>query len=377
MSDALPKQVPGDSIRVKFLGKACREHNRDSWLGRFPNSQPCWGRCEFIFDSNARHYDWLVVYDDLPTDPGRDFEPLACPRSRTLLITAEPSSIKVYSPYYTRQFGWVLTSQEPWAIRHPHVIRRQPGLIWYYGATGHGDAVISERGRYDSIIRNLPLQKTRTIATVCSTKQQRHTLHYQRVRFVQQLKAAMPELDVFGHGWNYLPNKADALDSYRFHLAIENHVAPHHWTEKLADAFLGVCLPFYHGCPNYADYFPEESVIPIDIFDFERSFEIIQRAIRDREDEKRRSAVLESRRLYLERYWLFAQLAQLIEERHWTMSVIPEHEGIIAGRRRVRKSSCRAMIGELILKIRNRAYTLWTRFAHAVRRGKQTGRDAQ
>lgn len=345
-----PNATGPDRIRVKFLAKASREHNREAWLGRFPGGKPFWGRCEFIFDPDARAYDWLVVYDDLPSEPGRDIEPLACPRAHTLLITAEPSSIKVYGPHYVRQFGWALTSQEPWALKHPRAIRCQPGLVWYYGATGHGDAVISPRGRYDAIVQNLPLNKTRLISTVCSTKRQRHTLHHQRVRFVEQLKAALPELDVYGHGWNYLPDKADALDPYRFHLAIENHRAPHHLTEKLADAFLGVCLPFYYGCPNYTDYFPAESVVPINIFDFEGSLEIIRRAIRDREDEKRRAAVLESRRLYLERYWLFAQVARLIEERHPVSFAPPEPEGFIASRRRVRRASLAAAVSEFSRK---------------------------
>ena len=348
-------------IRVKFLAKACRERNLDSWLGRFPGGVPRWGRCEFVFDPAARDYDWLVVYDDLPSAPGRDVEVLACPREHTLLITAEPSSVKVYGPRYTRQFGWVLTSQEPWALSHPRAIRSQPGLVWYYGATGHGDAVISPRGRFDAVAAHVPLAKTRLLSTVCSTKRQRHTLHHQRVRFVTWLKSVLPELDVYGHGWNYLPDKADALDPYRFHLAIENHVAPHHWTEKLADAFLGACLPFYHGCPNYADYFPEESVIPIDIFDFEGSLEIIQRAIRDREDEKRRSAVLESRRRYLERYWLFAQVSRLIEERHPVVSGGGELGGEIGSRHRVRGQSWPAALGELARKCLVRWRCFWNR----------------
>ena len=51
------------------------------------------------------------------------------------------------------------------------------------------------------------------------------------------------------------------------HIAVENHIAPHHWTEKLSDSFLGYCLPFYIGCPNAADYFPEQSFIGLDIED--------------------------------------------------------------------------------------------------------------
>lgn len=340
-------------IRVKFLAKACRPKNLAAWLARFPGGQPRWGRCEFIFDPDCRDYDWLAVYDDLPSEPPYNEEKLACPPRRTLLITTEPSVIKVYGPAYTRQFGWVLTSQEPWALPHPQAIRCQPGLIWYYGATGHGDVQTSPRGSYDAVFSHLPLNKTKVVATVCSTKHQRHTLHHQRVRFVTRLQAALPELDVFGHGWNYLPDKADALDPYRFHLAIENHVCTHHWTEKLADAFLGVCLPFYHGCPNYADYFPAESVIPINIHDFAGSLEIIRQAIRDREDEKRRAAVLEARRLYLERYWLFAQLSRLIEGRHDCAAAadVAAGTGRICSRRLLRRSPVVAL-GDAWAKIR-------------------------
>jgi hypothetical protein len=307
-------------IRVKFMSKAMRRDDVPHWVARFPGGIPRWGNCEFITDQNARDYDWLVVYDDFPPSAGERFtrweEPLPCPRTHTLLITTEPSTIKVYGSAYTRQFGVVITSQEPWAIQHPGAIYCQPGLIWYYGATGHGNGGISVRGRYDSIQAFVPSEKTRSVSTVCSSKRQRHTLHHIRYDFVNRLAAALPELEIFGHGVRYAEDKADTLDPYRFHIAIENHVCRHHWTEKLADPFLGACLPFYHGCPNYADYFPAESVMPINIHDFGASLEIIRKAIRDKEDEKRRSAILESRRLYLEKYWLFAQVARVINERH-------------------------------------------------------------
>lgn len=327
-------------IRVKFLSKAFHPKFLQHWLARFPRGVPTWGACDYIFDPDCRDYEWLVVYDDLPRPAGRRFrfweEPLPCPREHTLLITTEPSTIKVYGHRYTRQFGVVLTSQEPWALRHSHAMYRQPGLVWYYGATGHGNVVISSRGSYDSIVRNVPLNKTRLLSTVCSTKRQKHTLHHARVGFVNALQTALPELEVFGHGWNYLPDKADALDPYRFHVAIENHVCPHHWTEKLADAFLGLCLPFYHGCPNYADYFPAESVIPINIHDFEGSLDIIRRAARDEEDVKRRPALLESRRLYLERYWLFAQVAHIVSARHHMPSAPPDPGNCVCSRHLLR-----------------------------------------
>ena len=42
----------------------------------------------------------------------------------------------------------------------------------------------------------------------------------------------LPELDIFGHGVNPMNDKAEALDPYRFHIAVENHVYDHHLTEK-------------------------------------------------------------------------------------------------------------------------------------------------
>ena len=302
-------------IKVKFLSKAqpsTKEYG--VWLSRFPQGRPTWGRCDVIFDQDCRDYDWLVVYDDLPRR-AHDNRPLwdellACPRAHTLLLTTEPSSIKHYGNGFCSQFGHVLTSQEPWALSHPQRIYGQAGLLWFYGNT-------DTRGTYEHLIAQTEAPaKTLDISTVCSAKQMKHTLHQARYDFTQALKAQRPDLEIFGQGVRPIPDKADALDAYRYHLAIENHIAPHHWTEKLADPLLAHCLPFYYGAPNAADYIPEDSFIPIDIYKFSESCERITKAIRDREYEKRLPAIREARRRILESYSTFGQLRRLIEERH-------------------------------------------------------------
>ena len=105
-------------IRVKFLSRLPTAQ----WLHQLPHGESQWGNCQFVFDPQARDYDWLVVYDDIPELPGlerhRAQEVLACPREHTLLVTTEPSSIKIYGDDYTRQFGAVLTSQAAWALPH-------------------------------------------------------------------------------------------------------------------------------------------------------------------------------------------------------------------------------------------------------------------
>ena len=298
-----------DRIRVKFLSRIrLPDHNigRD-YLRRFPGRVASLGRCDFLFDRAATDYDWLVVYDDLPRDAPR--ENLDCSPQNTLLLTGEPSSITVYGRAFLRQFGHVLTSQESWALAHPGAIRRQAGLLWYYGGT-------RERGSYDSLASARPLQKTKTLSTVCSTKAMKHTLHSLRLQFTQRLRSELPQLDVFGYGMGKLDDKADALDPYKYHLAIENHSCDHHWTEKLADAYLGFCLPLYFGCTNLDVYFPRDSYVWIDIRDHARARAEIERIVRSGEYERRLPAIIEARRRVLHEYATFPQLARLIEERH-------------------------------------------------------------
>lgn len=303
------------TIRVKLLSKAQPpDRDYERWTLRFPGKGRRMGRCEFVFEQESRNYDWLVVYDDLPRKPGARQpmweESLACPRERTLLVTTEPSSIKLYGRGFLQQFGWVLSSQEPRYISHPRLIHRQAGLVWFYGAA-------DGRGTHDALVaRSEPMPKPKELSTVCSMKAMGHTLHGQRVRFTRRLKADLAGMEIFGHGVRPIADKADALDDFRYHIAIENHVAPHHWTEKLADPFLGFCLPFYHGAPNVADYFPDDSFIPIDIRKYGEARETIERAIRDNEWERRLPAIIEARRRVLAEHGTFPQLARLIEERH-------------------------------------------------------------
>lgn len=295
-------------LRVKFLSKAASV-NPTNYLSRhLPNGECQLGEIEWIFQQACSEYDWLVVYDDLPSLRGEKNtlweEKLACPRENTLLITAEPSTIKVYGKAFLAQFGHVLTSQEPWAIPHPNPIFSQCGLLWFYGKS-HLEASA-----------DFPIHKSLNFSTVCSSKKQRHTLHSLRHEFTRHLKNEIPELEVFGHGHRFIKSKVEALDPFRYHLAIENHHAPHHWTEKLADTFLGGCLPFYFGCPNVFDYFPKESLIPLDIRDFGESLEIIQKTMRDKAYEERLPAIREARRLVLEEYALFPMLSHLIPGLH-------------------------------------------------------------
>ena len=106
-------------------------------------------------------------------------------------------------------------------------------------------------------------------------------------------------------------------------------------TEKLPDAFLGYTLPFYHGCPNAADYFPKESFVPIDFEDYERTRDIIRSTIANDEYKDRLRYIIEARRRVLEEHNLFAVLERKISGRDST-SAGQQPYGVIMNRQTLR-----------------------------------------
>lgn len=293
--------------RIKLLSRC----DPREWARYFPDGDGRWGDCQFVFDRDARDYDWLVVYDDLPARPGtrRDevSERLACPAANTLLVTTEPSSIKAYGRAFAAQFGHVLTTQPAWALPHPQRHFQQAANHWFYGSGANAWMSRAE------LLAPPPAEAKRAdISTVYSSKRQWHTNHAQRFAFIAAMRERLPEMALFGRGATPMDDKAEALAPYRYHLAVENHIALHHFTEKLSDAFLGRCLPFYAGAPNADDYFPRDSFIPIDIRDPEGAARIIRAAIADQAWQKRLDAIDEARRRVLEQHHLFAVIARIV-----------------------------------------------------------------
>lgn len=304
--------------KVKFMHRGLeRGNSTEGFLRQFPGSYPQWDDCLFDFDVDCRDYDWLVVYQDLPPDD-KFFteEKLGCPREKTLLVVGEPSTITVFGTDYLHQFGCILSFQEPWAMKHPNVVYHHPGLIWYYGLPfGSGDFIT-----WDQMAARTPPAKSRLISTVCSQRKGNITLHSTRVDFTGRLKEDIKELDIFGHGVKPMNDKAEALDPYKYHIAVENHIYDHHLTEKLPDAFLGYTLPFYQGAPNTESYFPKESFIPIDINNYERSRDIIKSHLANNEYQDRLPYIVEARRRVMEEQNLFAIINNIIRKQEDTIT---------------------------------------------------------
>ena len=261
---------------------------------------------KFVFDESAR-YDWLVVYDDFPADSGAKLsfvsQKINCDPRRTILLTYEPSSIKYYGHDFVRQFAHVLTSHDKNCLLHPNSHAMPPVGVWYYGA-------------YEDVL-NLPSPpiKLHDVSVFYSGKTMSHSLHDLRHGFITGMMKRMGnDLSVFGKGYQFVAKKKEAIDTYRYHLAIENHQGSDHWTEKLSDCFLGYCMPIYAGCSNVSDYFPENSYIQIDLRCMDTAFDVIKTAISNRHYENNIRAIVEARNRVLTQYSLGHMLSDYILE---------------------------------------------------------------
>lgn len=266
-------------------------------------------RGEYRIVSGKHHtaYDWLVVYDEFPRR--RDYPEiehgrfrLACPREHTILLTQEPTSVKFYNRVYTGQFGHLLTNRPRSAEPHPHYHFGRGYYAWFISRT------------YPEARAFVAPPKTHLVSAVYSAKKMRHTMHHARSVLLDYLMDHVDGLDRFGKGVRPIEKKEDALDTYKYHIAVENHIGVGHWSEKIADALLCECLPFYAGDPSLASVLPPGSFIPIPIGDPVRAAEIINTSIRAGEYEKRLPAIREARRLILEKYNFRDQIIDVIEE---------------------------------------------------------------
>jgi len=305
-------------IRIKFSGRVRPNQNPAYWTALFPNQVPEIGKCVFSFDPDDQHYDWLVVYEDLmyPENHGKSTrrESLACPRQHTLIITQEPETIKIYGPGFLSQYGHVLNAQPSNFVAHPNHILQVSPIRWFYGRpldkTDHNYTTVDTMRS-----RGIP-EKTSNISTVCSDKQMTKVLK-QRYDFTAFLKDNLgDDFDWFGRGIRPVNDKSEAMDSYRYHIGIENHLSPHYWTDKISDSFLAYCLPFYYGPENITEYFDRDSFIPIDIYKPKAALEIVKKALKDRQFEARIEAIKAARELVLTDYNLVNIAARIVTERH-------------------------------------------------------------
>src|SRR5262249_5312923 len=96
------------------------------WLRQTPRGDGVFGDTRFVFDRDCKTYDYLVVFNQLPSDLAESPEP-----ERAIFVASEPAGIKRYDPAFLRQFGTVIPNDPDTA--HSGCIFSQVGSPWHIG----------------------------------------------------------------------------------------------------------------------------------------------------------------------------------------------------------------------------------------------------
>jgi Glycosyltransferase family 10 (fucosyltransferase) C-term len=269
------------------------------------------GRVEefhFLPPDKAENPDILVVCDD----PCPNFI-TSLPRERRFYLITEPEAIKRLQPGFLAQFGTIIGPYRPAGFSGKFQLS-PPCIPWFYGVDLWLPLNEAIKQTYQDLQSAKPGEKKNALSLVISKKQQT-PFHRARLKLAEALMRALPDqVEVFGNGFRPIGNKAEALDPFRYHLALENNEDDHFWTEKMADPLLGFCLPIYAGTRKIGDYFPQNSFIPIDVRDTEACLARIKALLAEDPWEKHLPHILAARRLLLETYAPFTVIARAIRE---------------------------------------------------------------
>ena len=108
--------------------------------------------------------------------------------------------------------------------------------------------------------------KTKRMSIMVSHKMLTPGHQYRHTLCKRILNSYLP-IDIYGNGCKYYKNSMDMrlkgeftdnepYENYRFHIAIENGVTPHYFSEKITNTLLCQTTPIYLGCQNIYQYFP-------------------------------------------------------------------------------------------------------------------------
>lgn len=229
------------------------------FLKQFPAFSPRFDGLYFTFGTDVPiDTDVLIVHTRASYSI-----PTLLPRERTVFFAGEPDVIHPYGAAFLNQFGLVMS-----ATTRPlktEQLRSAFCAVWFAGFDMSKPRTTENMLGYDWFCDQSVPTKIDKISIVTSNKADT-PFHRKRLEFIGEVVKLIPDrIELFGHGHRSVPDKKDALLPYRYHLAIENGEGRDVWTEKLSDPYLCWAFPFYAGCSNLEDYFPQEAYRYIDL----------------------------------------------------------------------------------------------------------------
>lgn len=211
----------------------------------------------------------VFVLEDLP------FPIFKRSQEISVLFILEPFEIKKeYNNKFLSQFDVVISWRQD--INHPQLYKSWVPFPLFYRCHFENGKIFKSDS-LQKIAAKKKIKKNKKISFLVSNKTITRA-HKIRLDLAAYLEKQMPLIEQFGKN-KFLKNKQSALDRYKYTIVIENQNNPDGFTEKIQDAFLAECLPFYWGCSNLEKYFPKKSFVRIPIRNKQKALSLIKTAI--------------------------------------------------------------------------------------------------
>lgn len=263
-----------------------------------PGNDGVWGEWCFT-EQPVPECDGLLVLNH----PVEAVEVL-CPAGNVWALMQEPDAPGVHDWMREGHAAYHRVFTHAPAVEHPRYIRSHPAVPWHVGQS-YGQ------------LQHMPVE-AKSAHTVWVTSDLRLLPgHRRRMALLDHLRNIDPAQELvhlYGRGIDPIADKWTVLAPAMYALALENAAQPDYWTEKLADCFLAGVLPLYYGCPNIADYFPEDALIRIEPHQLDVLTTLLAELPGSGEWERRYNAIAEARRLVLEKYQFYPWMVGLLEQ---------------------------------------------------------------
>ena len=270
------EKINRESINIKMLcnwissEQLCKEWSNMCEYGFI------WKNYKLVWSDVKEDIDYYVIINYPPENSY--FDP-----KRTIVFQMEPW-------VYDQNKNWGVKTWGTWAIPNPSDFLAVRGrkTNCHNNICWHLEMSLSELSKSEIFKKT----KGSIISSICSSKyfDEGHIARIDFLKFLERKGDVM--LDIWNqdnkHGFsNYRGavtpyiNKSNGLKEYKYYFMIENNYEPNFITEKLWEPILCETLVFYYGCPNVTDYIDSNAFVLLDINDFEKSYQLIKKALRE------------------------------------------------------------------------------------------------
>jgi GR25 family glycosyltransferase involved in LPS biosynthesis len=294
-----------DKIRIKMLCNWCSSNDLCNEWSNMCQRGYSWKNIEITWDDRNIDY-WVII--NKPCDNSY-YDP-----KRTIVFQMEP---------------WVNNESHLWGVK-----------TWGEWSKPDENKFLAVRGRKTKCHNNAFWQlelnynelvdlkyenenKMDAVSSICSSKYYDEG-HIARIDFLKFLetKGGIP-LDIFNQDNQHnfktyrgpltpYVDKSKGYIPYKYYFMVENNYEENFITEKLWEPILCETLVFYYGCPNVCEYIDAEAFVQLDMHDFEKSYEIIKRAIEEDWWSQRIEAIRREKKKILDELAFFPVIENII-----------------------------------------------------------------